>query len=104
MSSDKLGQSLDEILATQRAAGTGRGGRGGGRRGGRAPGGRNATAAPVGGVSKSKKPVKGAVKPAPAGPSGGNAPSRIVVSNLVCLSTHFTQGSPANDFYVSHMM
>ncbi|TGO76654.1 hypothetical protein BELL_0144g00170 [Botrytis elliptica] len=82
MSSDKLGQSLDEILATQRASGTGRGGRGGGRRGGRAPGGRNATAAPVGGVSKSKKPVKGAVKPAPAGPSGGNAPSRIVVSNL----------------------
>ncbi|KAF7854584.1 hypothetical protein EAF04_010393 [Stromatinia cepivora] len=82
MSSDKLGQSLDEILATQRAAGAGRGGRGGGRRGGRPSGGRNATAAPVGGVSKSKKPVKGSVKPAPTGPSGGNAPSRIVVSNL----------------------
>ncbi|APA15514.1 hypothetical protein sscle_15g102840 [Sclerotinia sclerotiorum 1980 UF-70] len=81
MSSDKLGQSLDEILATQRASGAGRGGRGG-RRGGRPSGGRNATAAPVGGVSKSKKPVKGSVKPAPTGPSGGNAPSRIVVSNL----------------------
>lgn len=85
MSSDKLGQSLDEILATQRASGAGRGGRGGGRRGGRAPGGRNATAAPVGGVSKNKKPVKGSAKATPTGPSGGNVPSRIVVSNLVCL-------------------
>ncbi|QSZ36016.1 hypothetical protein DSL72_007140 [Monilinia vaccinii-corymbosi] len=82
MSSDKLGQSLDEILATQRGAGTGRGGRGGGRRGGRPSGGRNATAAPVGGVSKSKKPVKGSIKATPTGPSGGNLPSRIVVSNL----------------------
>ncbi|KAB8294250.1 hypothetical protein EYC80_009680 [Monilinia laxa] len=82
MSSDKLGQSLDEILATQRATGTGRGGRGNGRRGGRASGGRNATAAPVGGVSKSKKPVKGSTKATPTGPSGGNVPSRIVVSNL----------------------
>ncbi|KAI9645121.1 RNA-binding RNA annealing protein [Ciborinia camelliae] len=81
MSSDKLGQSLDEILATQRA-GASRGGRGGGRRGGRPSGGRNATAAPVGGVSKSKKPVKGSSKAAPSGPSGANAPSRIVVSNL----------------------
>ncbi|KAG4028328.1 hypothetical protein MFRU_022g00480 [Monilinia fructicola] len=82
MSSDKLGQSLDEILATQRATGTGRGGRGNGRRGGRASGGRNATAAPVGGVSKSKKPIKGSTKATPTGPSGGNVPSRIVVSNL----------------------
>lgn len=82
MSSDKLGQSLDEILATQRA-GAGRGGRGNGRRGGRPSGGRNATAAPVGGVSKSRKPVKGRSKNTQSGTPVGNVPSRIMVSNLV---------------------
>lgn len=82
MSSDKLAQSLDEILATRRA-GAGRGGRGNGRRGGRPSGGRNATAPPVGGVSKTRQAIKGTSKNTQSGTRVRNAPSRIMVSNLV---------------------
>jgi THO complex subunit 4 len=76
--SGKLDQSLDEILSTQRRSATR------GRRGRRAPqaGRTTAVAAPIGGVKKSTKPAKGAVKAIPTGPSG-SGDSKIVVSNLV---------------------
>lgn len=72
---------MDEILSTQKSV-RGRAPRRGGRRGTHP--GRNtaATAAPVGGVKKNPKQVKGAVKAIPTGPSGGSGESRIQVSNL----------------------
>jgi THO complex subunit 4 len=80
--SGKLDQSLDEILSTQRRSAV----RGkGGRRGRRVPqaGRTTAVAAPVGGVKKTPKQAKGAVKAIPTGPSGGPSDSKIQVSNLV---------------------
>lgn len=80
--SGKLDQSLDEILSTQKRGARTR--RGAGRR---APSGRtSAVAAPVGGIKKTAKPARGAVKAIPTGPSGGLGDSKIVVSNLVSLS------------------
>jgi THO complex subunit 4 len=83
--SGKLDQSLDDILKTSRGATTGRGKGRGARRIGRS--GRGAsTATPVGGVKKTVRPAKGALKSAPTGPSG-SGDSRIQVSNLVSITT-----------------
>ncbi|GME24885.1 rna annealing protein [Neofusicoccum parvum] len=77
--SDKLNQSLDEILkANKRANRT----RPGARRA--APGKGAATAAPIGGVKKNTKAPKAAAKPnIPTGPaSKAHGDSKILVSNL----------------------
>ncbi|RDW72141.1 hypothetical protein BP5796_08175 [Coleophoma crateriformis] len=78
--SGKLGQSLDEILSTQKSAARGKGRLGRGRR---APASRllNNAVAPSGGVKKTAKPARAAVKGTPTGPA---APidSKIQVSNL----------------------
>ena len=76
--SGKLDQSLDEILSTKPT---------GGRRSTRKTA-RPAAPAPVGGVKKNTKPVRGAA----AKPSSGKAPrptgeSKIIVSNLVRTSS-----------------
>lgn len=77
----RLDKSLDEIISTQRRSSS-RGGRG--RRGGRtAP----AATAPVGGVKKNPKHVKGAVKNAPTGPSGSTGEGKILVSGFVSIIT-----------------
>lgn len=76
--SGKLDQSLDEILSTQRRNAAGR------RRSMRRPAGQPAKAAPVGGIQKTAKPVRGnAAKPAPTKANGVIGESKIVVSNLV---------------------
>lgn len=77
MSSGKLDQSLDEILTSQRRTA-------GRRRSTRRPAGRPAAAAaPVGGIQKAGKAVRGnAAKPAPNKGVGGIG-SKIMVSNLV---------------------
>lgn len=77
---DKLDQSLDEILNSRRQ--TSRRGRGGRR----APNSAKPTvAAPVGGVKKNTRTVRGGVRAAvPSGPAAGNGDSKIIVSNLVC--------------------
>jgi THO complex subunit 4 len=82
--SGKLDQSLDEILSTQKGSVRGRGPRRG-RRVAQAGRTTAVVAAPVGGVKKSAKQPKGAVKSVPTGPSGGSGDSRIQVSNLVRL-------------------
>ena len=77
--SGKIDQSLDEILSTQRRTSTR------GRAAGRRSSGRPAKAAPVGGVSKTAKPARGAAaKNAPAKATGTIGDSKIVVSNMVC--------------------
>jgi hypothetical protein len=74
--SGKLGQSLDEIISTQRRAG-------GARRSTRRPVGRPTTTAPVGGVHKNAKNPRGAaIKPNTAKASGLIGESKIIVSNL----------------------
>ena len=82
--SGKLDQSLDEILSTQRSSAT----RGKGRRGRRVTqaGRSTAVAAPVGGVKKTLKQAKSAMKVVPTGPSGGRGDSKIQVSNLVSMA------------------
>ena len=79
MSSNKMEQSLDDILKASKGPRRGRSGR-------RSGAGRPAVApAPVGGVSKATKQSK-QTKPAPAAPAatmGGE--TKIMVSNLVCL-------------------
>ncbi|KAI1344043.1 RNA recognition domain-containing protein [Xylariaceae sp. FL0016] len=77
--SGKLDQSLDEILSTQRRTGAGAGAR---RRSTRRTAGRPATAAPVGGVQKTKQARAAATKQAPAKAAGGSGESKVVVSNL----------------------
>ena len=79
--SGKLDQSLDEILSTNKRSVIR--GKGRGRRRASQPGRAAATAAPVGGVKKNAKPVKGTVKAVPTGPSAATGDSRIQVSNLV---------------------
>ena len=78
--SEKLDQSLDEILSTRRHSAR-RGGRGGRRTTNPA----KATAtAPVGGIKKSTKTARGNVRAVvPSGPAAGNGDSKIIVSNLV---------------------
>ncbi|MCJ1463426.1 hypothetical protein MMC07_002033 [Pseudocyphellaria aurata] len=76
--SDKLDQSLDEILNSRRQSSRrGRGGR-------RAPSSTKPTvSAPVGGVRKNTKTARGGVRaPVPSGPAAGNGDSKIIVSNL----------------------
>lgn len=76
--SDKLDQSLDEILNSRRqTARRGRGGR-------RAPNSTKPTvAAPVGGVKKNTRTARGGVRSAvPSGPAAGTGDSKIIVSNL----------------------
>lgn len=77
--SGKLDKSLDEILSTQRRTGGGR--RNPARRTttGRKP----ATSAPAGGIQKTTKTARNAVKPPPAKVSGATGESKIMVSNLV---------------------
>lgn len=78
--SGKLDQSLDEIATTQRRAA--------GRR--RNPQRRAAPtpAAPAGGVKKNTKPTRNAgAKPAPAKGALARGDSKVIVSNLVSIST-----------------
>jgi THO complex subunit 4 len=75
--SARLDKSLDEIISTQRrSSGRGRGGR-------RAHRAAPAATAPVGGVKKNPKHVKGAVKNIPTGPSGGSGEGKILVTGFV---------------------
>jgi THO complex subunit 4 len=78
MSSNKMEQSLDDILKASKTTRRGRGGR-------RSGAGRPAAApAPVGGVSKSTRQGKQA-KAAPTAPAAGlSGETKIMVSNLVC--------------------
>ena len=77
---DKLDQSLDEILNSRRQ--TSRRGRGGRRASSSA---KPTVAAPVGGVKKNTRSARGGVRAAvPSGPAAGNGDSKIIVSNLVC--------------------
>lgn len=77
--SEKLDQSLDEILSTRRKSA-----RRGGRGGRRAPNPTKATVAPIGGIKKNTKAARGTVKTGvPSGPSAGSGDSKIIVSNLV---------------------
>jgi len=73
--SEKLGQSLDEILAHKRG-GSGRGGARNTRRAGRS------TATPANGIQKSKKQVKSSARPVPRGPAKGKTPDRLLISKL----------------------
>ncbi|PQE07703.1 hypothetical protein CJF31_00011920 [Rutstroemia sp. NJR-2017a BVV2] len=68
--SDKLDSSLDEILATRRV-GNARNARKDLRR-----------KAPAGGVKKTQKPVKGAVKPGPIASAPEQLASKILIENL----------------------
>jgi THO complex subunit 4 len=79
--SGKLDQSLDEILSSQRRAGGPR------RRTQRPSAGRPATTAPVGGVKKTTRPARAsAAKPIPAKAAAATGESKIIVSNLVCIT------------------
>lgn len=80
--SEKLDQSLDEILSTRRKTA-----RRGGRGGRRAPNPSKATVAPIGGIKKNTRVARGSVKTGvPSGPSAGSGDSKIIVSNLVCIT------------------
>lgn len=83
MSSNKMEQSLDDIL---KASKTSRRGRGARRSGAGRPA---AAAAPVGGVAKSTKQGNKQSKPAPTAPAAsfGGGETKIMVSNLVCSVT-----------------
>ena len=84
--SEKLDQSLDEILSTRRQSAR-RGGRGGRRVANAA---KPAAVAPVGGIKKSVKAARGNIRAVvPSGPSAGTGESKIIVSNLV--NNHFLQ-------------
>lgn len=77
--SEKLDQSLDEILSTRRKSA-----RRGGRVGRRTPNPTKATVAPIGGIKKNTKAARGAVKTGVSnGPPAGSGDSKIIVSNLV---------------------
>jgi hypothetical protein len=92
--SGRLDQSLDSIIDSQKKAKreTRR------RKVGKPTG----TTAPVGGVKKSTRPVKSAIKPA-TGAAAQARSSKIVVSGLVCCDAHHTSPCPANK-YPSHSM
>lgn len=80
--SDRLDQSLDQILASRKTTGT----RGRGRAGRAAPG-RKATTAPVGGIQKKTKATTKTISKATTngvgGAGTGGIDSKILVSNLV---------------------
>jgi THO complex subunit 4 len=79
--SGKLDQSLDEILSSQRRSSGPR------RRNPRRSAGRPTTTAPVGGVQKTSKPARTAVaKAVPGKVTSAIRESKIIVSNLVCVS------------------
>lgn len=77
--SGKLDQALDDIASAQRSSARR-------RNAPRRSTGRQNTNAPVGGIQKSTKPVRGAAgaKPTPAKATPINKDSKIIVSNLVC--------------------
>lgn len=86
MSADKLNQSLDDILKSNKTRRSTRPTRGARRvvNGAKTA----APAAPVGGVKKNSRAPKPVAKAAvPTGPSAGSADSKIIVSNLVRFST-----------------
>ncbi|KAK4202591.1 hypothetical protein QBC40DRAFT_276217 [Triangularia verruculosa] len=72
----KLDQSLDEILSSQRKNNQGR------RRSQRRSVGAKPTTAPAGGIQKTSKPARNAVKPAAGKGAGLTGESKIMVSNL----------------------
>lgn len=79
--SGKLDKPLDEIVSAQRKTARTR------RASQRRSTGRPATTAPVGGVHKNPKPARGAAaKPAPAKGAAATGESKVIVSNLVCIS------------------
>jgi THO complex subunit 4 len=79
MSSNKMEQSLDDILKASKGARRGRSAR---RSGAGRPA---AAAAPVGGVAKSTKQGNKQSKPAPTAPAASfGGETKIMVSNLVC--------------------
>jgi THO complex subunit 4 len=81
MSSNKMEQSLDDILKASKTSRRGRSARKSGAGAGRPA----AAAAPVGGVSKSTKPQGRQPKGAPTAPAAAFAgETKIMVSNLVC--------------------
>jgi THO complex subunit 4 len=83
--SGKLDQSLDEIATTQRrAAGNRRNPRRSAARAAPAP------AAPVGGVKKNTKPARNAgAKAGPVKAAVARGESKVIVSNLVCITLSF---------------
>lgn len=85
--SGKLDQSLDEILSSRRHSAR-RGGRGGNRNTNASK--RN-VAPPVGGIKKNHittRNARGAGRQVvPSGPADGAGASKIIVSNLVCITT-----------------
>ena len=85
--SGKLDQSLDEILSSRRQTAR-RGGRGGNRAANTS---KRTVAAPVGGIKKNiSRTSRGTGRPiVPSGPADGVGGSKIIVSNLVCL-THLS--------------
>lgn len=87
--SGKLDKSLDEIISTQRRTSV----RGRSTRRTRRPGAtKPAAVAPVGGIKKNPRQVKGAAKAVPTGPSGGNSEGRILVSGFVsCLISYYLE-------------
>lgn len=99
--SGKLDQSLDEILSSRRHSA---------RRGGRGPNrhtntNRRTVAPPVGGIKKNHattRNVRGAGRQVvPSGPADGVGASKIIVSNLVCITTLSLFKNPANFSYSS---
>jgi len=82
--SSKLDQGLDEIISTNRSSrGRGRG------RGGRRVASKAAPTGPVGGIRKSTRTAaKGPARPAaPTGPANASGESKVMVSNLVRVSS-----------------
>lgn len=89
--STKIDQSLDEIMANTGAARQ-RGNRNRRRGGARKP---TTPAAPVGGIAKSTRAAKSAVKATPTGPAA-QRDSKIVVSNLVRHSRLCAPSAPSS--------
>ncbi|KAL8989683.1 MAG: hypothetical protein Q9169_008307 [Polycauliona sp. 2 TL-2023] len=75
--SAKLDMALDDVVMTERTARRrGRGGR-------RAPNAARKAAAPVGGIQKNTRPVRGALKPAVAnGLAAGSGESKIIPTDV----------------------
>ena len=102
--SGKLDQSLDEILSSRRqSARRGRGGRRG------STSAKATVSAPVGGIKKNTRTVRGGVRAAVInGPAAVNGDSKIIVSNLVsnatlCLGDALANTSPSQPPDVSEV-
>lgn len=87
--SGRLDQPLDSIIESQKKA------KREARR--RKVGKPSGATAPVGGVKKSTKPAKAAIKPV-AGAASQNKSSKIVVSGLVCLLAYAPHQAQADLF------